>query len=350
VELNFSTSAAPTAIATSLLRLSGPDTTVSRLELDAFGAQAFFTGACYGGTSASLTAVTSGSQCSGYNSYLYNGTSLVGPLISFRGYANQNQAVGSGGTYATISTTPNGSTTLTDVIKFENDGGITVPPTVTGGDQGAGTINAAGLYVNGVAVGAGGGGAITNFAYKTGAYYIVGGPTTIGATQNKIIYYPWVPRANGTVTSLNSILGSTVSASTTWCAAIYSSSAGLPASNLSGTSGCVTTSTTGVTVSTTISQAVTAGTLYWIGVSVNSATTTCQQYTVPGGSGNYGFSQMQDLVGGATVIGAITPASVGVSWYDTTNATSTSLPSTAGTLARMGTGANYPGCVVAFGF
>ena len=80
---------------------------------------------------------------------------IVGPLASFRTFAAENQLSSGthGGSYAEIAVTPNGSQTMASTIRFENDGGITVPSTVTGGDKGAGKSHAAGLYVNGVAVG-----------------------------------------------------------------------------------------------------------------------------------------------------------------------------------------------------
>ena len=116
----------------------------------------FFSAARWDGTVGSPTAVQAGDQLGGFNSWAYNGTALAGPYGTFRCYANQNQVVGSGGTYCDIGTTANGGTTLTEAIRFENDQGITVPSSVTGGDKGAGTINAGGLYVAGVAVVAGG--------------------------------------------------------------------------------------------------------------------------------------------------------------------------------------------------
>lgn len=74
----------------------------------------------------------------------------TGPATSFRNVANQNWAVGAHGAYSEIAVTPNGSTALATTIRFEASGGITIPPTVTGGDKGAGSINFAGtLWTNG---------------------------------------------------------------------------------------------------------------------------------------------------------------------------------------------------------
>jgi hypothetical protein len=146
-----------------------------------FGGQAFFSGVAFLGTASAPTAVTAGTQIGGFNAFAYNGTALNGPIAAFRVYANQTQTTGTGSTYADIATTPNGSTTEAEVIRFNQDGGITVPSTVTGGDEGPGTINAEGLYVNGVAVGFGSGtvssGTADCFAWYTGA-------TTVGSDCN----------------------------------------------------------------------------------------------------------------------------------------------------------------------
>lgn len=112
----------------------------------------FFSAVRWDGTVGSPTAVQANDQIGGFNSWAYNGTTLNGPIGSFRCFANQNQTGAAAGSYCDVATTPNGTTTQAEVIRFENDAGITVPNTVAGGDKGAGTINAAGLFVAGVAV------------------------------------------------------------------------------------------------------------------------------------------------------------------------------------------------------
>ena len=155
--INYATGghAALAAQTGSLLQLVAPDATAGREEIDTYGASAFFTGVCSLGTIASPTQLTSATQCGGYNGYMRNDVGIVGPLYSFRGGAAETQVSAGthGGSYAEIATTPIGSQTMAPIVRFENDGGITVPAAVTGGDKGAGTINAAGLFVNGVAVG-----------------------------------------------------------------------------------------------------------------------------------------------------------------------------------------------------
>jgi len=47
-----------------------------------------------------------------------------------------------------LATVTNGTTSQINRLRVENDGGITIPPTVTGGSKGAGTINATEIYRN----------------------------------------------------------------------------------------------------------------------------------------------------------------------------------------------------------
>lgn len=143
---------AVTSPSNTMLFAANVSGSTSRIAAISYGGQGFFSAACFGGTRTSPTAVTSGTQCGGVNAFAWDTAALGGPIASFRTFADQTQAVGAHGSYADIATTPDGSTTLTQVLKFENDGGMTTP-SVAGGDKGAGTINAAGLYINGVAVG-----------------------------------------------------------------------------------------------------------------------------------------------------------------------------------------------------
>ena len=123
------------------------------------------------------TTLQSGDEIASFNAFGYNGSATVGPRAAFRTYASQNWTNSANGTYADIATTLNGTTTPAEVIKFENDGGMDTPG-VTGGDKGVGTINVAGLYVNGVAVttlGSGGGGSLSALTGATGANSIENG-------------------------------------------------------------------------------------------------------------------------------------------------------------------------------
>ncbi len=146
INLNSGT---PTSLSDSILTLSAPDSTAVRVQINAYGALAHFTGAVYGGTAAAPTAITLNTQLTGINAYAYNGAALVGPIVSFRTYAAENIASGHQGSYACIATTPTSSTTLANGICQQHDGGITIA-SPTGSSKGSGTINVAGgYYVNG---------------------------------------------------------------------------------------------------------------------------------------------------------------------------------------------------------
>lgn len=163
VTLNATTLPSP-VLTNQVLRLGGANGVSARIEVDNFGGASYLSAVSYGGNNGSPAALVAATELGGVNSWGYNGSTIIGPQASFRMYANQNWSVGANGTYADIATTPNGSTTLTQVVKFENDGGITVPGTVTGGSKGAGTLNLTnGLYNNGTApVGSGGGYVLSN--------------------------------------------------------------------------------------------------------------------------------------------------------------------------------------------
>jgi hypothetical protein len=145
----------PTKQVGTVLQVGNADTVASRIESDAFGAAAYFTGVRLDGTNAAPTTLQNLDEISGINAWGYNGSSIVGPRASVREFASQNWTGSAQGTRLDIATTLNNTTTLSPVCGFENDGGVTCPPTVTGGDLGAGRINAAGLFVNGVAVSTG---------------------------------------------------------------------------------------------------------------------------------------------------------------------------------------------------
>src|ERR1041384_1001317 len=87
----------------------------------------------------------------------HSGAAFGGNAGVLRFEATDNFTSGAQGTAFTIETTTTGTASRVTRLRVEGDGGITVPDTVTGGSKGAGTINATGLYVNGVAVGSGGG-------------------------------------------------------------------------------------------------------------------------------------------------------------------------------------------------
>jgi hypothetical protein len=155
IGISLNATALPTKQTGSVLQLGNADGVASRIENDAFASTAFFTGVRSDGTNAAPTTLQNLDEISGINAWGYNGSSVVGPRASVREFAAQNWTGSAQGTRVDIATTLNNTTSMSPVCGFENDGGVTCPPTVTGGDQGAGKINAAGLFVNGVAVSTG---------------------------------------------------------------------------------------------------------------------------------------------------------------------------------------------------
>jgi hypothetical protein len=150
-KINLNAAALPSPLTGTIFQIGNVDSTATREEVDAFGATAYFSANVSGGTNASPAALASGQEIGGYNAWGYNGAASVGPRAAFRSYAGQGWTTGANGTYADIATTPNGSTAEAEVIRFENDAGIDTP-SATGGDQGPGTFNAAGVFVNAVPV------------------------------------------------------------------------------------------------------------------------------------------------------------------------------------------------------
>lgn len=99
--------------------------------------------------------------------------------FNFAGFSGRKENATSGNTagYGSIYTTPNGGN-LVERIRISSVGGGMWPPAVTGGDQGVGTLNAAGLFVSGVAVTTNGITALTGDVTATGPGSV---PATIGA-------------------------------------------------------------------------------------------------------------------------------------------------------------------------
>lgn len=177
--INKNAAALPTPITGTLLQVGSADGVVSRVAADSFAAASFFSARRANGTAAAPSALAADNQIGAFNFHGYGATAYGSVQASLGGFAAQTWTDANQGTYLDISTTPNNSTTLTKVARFENDGGITVPNTVTGGSKGAGTINATNLYVAGNAV-LNTGAVVTPAQGGTGsAFFSVAGPTAL---------------------------------------------------------------------------------------------------------------------------------------------------------------------------
>jgi hypothetical protein len=148
--INLNAAALPGAQTGTIIQAGQLDGVTARMELDSFAAASRFTCVRADGTNSSPTTLQNGDEICSINSFGYNGTDVVGPMAAVRTYANQNWSVGANGTYLDIATTPNGSTTLTQVCAFGLAGGVACPGTASGGDKGVGTLNlGTALYIQG---------------------------------------------------------------------------------------------------------------------------------------------------------------------------------------------------------
>jgi hypothetical protein len=257
--INLNGDSPPTALTGAVLRLTQANATSARLETDAYAGSAYFSGVRTDGTLASPTGLVAADEISGINGFGWNGAAVVGPAASFRLYSAETWASGHQGTYADIATTPIASTTLTEVLRFENDGGITMPG-ATGGDKGAGTINIpGGYYVNGTLIGTSG------ITWPTSADLVISNGTSSPAGL----------APSGSLCA--------VSSSGVWTTGACGSGTGvtsLSVATANGLAGTVTATTTPVV---TLTTSVT-GLLKGNGTAV-SAATAGTDYLAPAGSG-----------------------------------------------------------------
>jgi hypothetical protein len=139
----------PTPVAGTLVQMGNADGVSARYEADSFGSTAHYTGVRWDGTLAAPTALVANDQIVAFQGQGYNGSLVVGSG-AVKNYAAENWGIGHQGSYWRISVIANATTTSVDALSIENDGGVCIPPTVTGGSQGAGTLNLSAVYILGV--------------------------------------------------------------------------------------------------------------------------------------------------------------------------------------------------------
>ena len=125
--LNVNAAAPPAAIANSvMLHLVGKDATNSSIEFDAYGGIATYRNRVTGGTLAAKTAIPNGQILvslagAGYET---NTPGYTNNVVSVTMVANENFTNAAQGTYVAFSATPNGSTTIAEVVRFLGAGNV----------------------------------------------------------------------------------------------------------------------------------------------------------------------------------------------------------------------------------
>jgi len=135
------------------------DSTPGGMGIDSFGnagnAFSVFDFRRANGTAAAKTALQANDLIGVIGALGYGTTGYSAGAAQIRFRANQTWSDTAQGSSVSIGVTPNNTVAVTnfaEIIRFENDAGITVPATVTGGSKGAGTLNLSGsLYDNGTA-------------------------------------------------------------------------------------------------------------------------------------------------------------------------------------------------------
>jgi len=170
-EINLNGSTLPGAQTGTVFQMGQANGVINRgVELDSFAAPSIVTGVRADGTAASPTTLQAADEISSLNAFGYNGSAFVGPKAALRCFADQNWTTGANGTYCDIAVTPDGSTTMAEVVKFHNDGGVVFGS--SGTDPGAGNLNLTG-------------GSLTNNGTAptgTGAYVRATSPTLVTPT------------------------------------------------------------------------------------------------------------------------------------------------------------------------
>jgi hypothetical protein len=178
--INLNATTLPAAITGAALNVGAANGVVGRIQLNAFGQPSTFSGVSYGGTNASPTAITSGTEVGSFNSWAYNGAGLTTTAIaSYRIYAAENISSGHQGSQACVATTPIASAILANGLCQNASGGITIG-SPTGGDKGISTLNIAGLIYNNGTAPTGTGGYVLNTSPTMITPAITGTMTTSG--------------------------------------------------------------------------------------------------------------------------------------------------------------------------
>lgn len=174
IVINSNMAVLPAALTGTLLQVGNIDGTATRAELDAFGAGVFYTGRRANGTNAAPTGIVAGNEIVDINAYGFtSAASWLGPAGRVGIFGTGTWSGTSTPTEIRLSTTASGSTTLTDRWHVGPSGGL-YGDGVTGGDEGASTINALAYRVGGALLAASN---LSNGTTGSGAVALANGPT-----------------------------------------------------------------------------------------------------------------------------------------------------------------------------
>lgn len=132
--VNLNAASAPAPISGGAIQVVGADAAIGRVQANSFGAIAAFSVVRANGIGASPTALLSGDQIGGFNSYGYRtsgGTGYSGPSSSVQSFATENWTATANGTKIVLATTPNLSTTLTTALTVDQDQSATLVGAMT---------------------------------------------------------------------------------------------------------------------------------------------------------------------------------------------------------------------------
>jgi len=151
---NLNTASPPTAVTGTMLQLSQADSVSTRLGMYAFGTANAGVLDMYKsrGTKAAPTAAQTGDALAAWIGTGYGATGYGAASGAIQMSAAENFTDTAKSSYWGIFTATTGATTSVERMRVGQ--GVAIPASVTGGDKGAGTINATTIYQNNVALGA----------------------------------------------------------------------------------------------------------------------------------------------------------------------------------------------------
>lgn len=157
VVINLTGGVLPTVLSGTVLRGANVNSSLTRIELDAYGTSVNPIYSCVlgRGTAAAPTAVQSGDELCSLNAWGYTGAGVQSATsaAAVRMLASQNWSSGNQGTAVDIATTANGSTTLASVFRVQQSGGLALGSANVTQDAGNGNFILGSLRVIGANVG-----------------------------------------------------------------------------------------------------------------------------------------------------------------------------------------------------